>query len=1345
MSVLTPQAPIASWVPKGLARYKSIHRGETIIVCGCGASLSQFKPATDQITIGVNDVGRLFDPTYLVVVNPAKQFTGDRFKHVAATKARALFTQLELGTVSAPVVRVQLGRQGGVDLTGDALPYTQNSPYVAVCLAAYMGAARIGLIGVDFTEHHFFATTGRHPLSGRLAQIDKEYSALAVALAQRGIELVNLSAHSRLASLRKVDMAWIDDVGTTSSVTAKSTSSGLRIVSYATTPVAGVPALLARCIDAATEHSAQCVWAGGSYGNGVVFAGGVSWGRKPREAIGMLEAADMVIVHNGKVDPAHASVLQGKPLVTMAHNYGWNVDMQHVRRGMPGLVVGQYQATLPEFAGWRVVPNPLPLWECDHRLATKSQRITIAYTPSGRHECYPTGHRLYWHGKGYDTTMRVLDRLARSASVQLETTAGGQVTHERALQMKQRAHIVIDECVTGSYHRNSLEGLAAGAVVVNGVGILPGVERVLADCAPGSERSPFVFSRLDTLEDVLQRLIEQGPEALASQGRAGREWMERHWRFDEQWNRCWEDLFNKTERSRATLAAVPARRKAPDDVRVSVIIPHSGAARLPHLRTSLRALSCLSEADDILVIEAGPEPLATALCANLGARHLYVADDGPFERGRLLNVGAANARRELVLWQDNDLFYDAGFIARASAELTRRRLDVLLPYHRLHYLAAADTTRIFEGSMSPEEGAPERTLLGGVDVCGGMSLLARDFFRREGGIPCGFKGWGGEDNAWAHKAALLGRYAVTDDDRQVAWHLHHADSGAQAGQPVRHAQYDANVALLARHRGAGTAAAYRRRFPVEAAERGVESVDAPRASLRTPTQPLRNVFACLVHESLECVVDLVRNLRHFDPLSRIVLYDGSEGGHLLDPRLPWAEWGVRKHPAPRPMKWGRLHLFALECFRLLRDGPDYDTLTIVDSDQLLLRPGYSEFLAQRVGPLAGLGVLSNRPGHEAHDTEIAPAKTAQSEIELWRPWLERFEHGVRQWVHWTFWPSAVVTRTAGEAIVDLFDRDAQLVQTLERSRLWATEEILFPTLAALLGFRVEQNPCDHRHVLFRQPLDPRRLGEALATPDAFWIHPVARQYGDQLRTAIRKSASEYHAAPVARQPAPSHPGANPWLPVLRVARDIKGWLDEDEAELLALTARDVLAHSGPKRLIEIGSFCGKATFVLASAVRLADSSAAGSRVVAVDTFDGTIGALDTCVERHGDTRLKFDAMLRSHGLHHFVEVRVGRAQVLAFNDEVHFLLVDGLHDFASVALDFHAVAHALADRAVVAFHDYASYFPGVCSFVDELIGGGQWREKARAGSLLVLERVATVPTAVARESSAEPMATEDWH
>ena len=77
----------------------------------------------------------------------------------------------------------------GTELSGahDPLHYTQNSPYVALCLALHLGAERIGLIGVDFTEGHFFGRTGKHALVDKLAQIDAEYGRLAHAARQRGV------------------------------------------------------------------------------------------------------------------------------------------------------------------------------------------------------------------------------------------------------------------------------------------------------------------------------------------------------------------------------------------------------------------------------------------------------------------------------------------------------------------------------------------------------------------------------------------------------------------------------------------------------------------------------------------------------------------------------------------------------------------------------------------------------------------------------------------------------------------------------------------------------------------------------------------------------------------------------------------------------------------------------------------------------------------------------------------------------------------------------------------------------------------------------------------------------
>lgn len=210
MDIVTPSGIDAS----SLDAFRGAAAGADVIVCGCGTSAGLLTDPRRCITIGVNDIGRLFDPTYLVVVNPRSQFRGERFCHIEHSRAQALFTHLELGRVAPPVVKFRLGAYGGTELSDDgAMHYTQNSPYVACCLAAFLGARRIGLLGVDFTEHHFFARTGRHPLAGRLPQIDAEYGALAEALQRLGVELLNLSPVSRLQSLPRADLASFTEGG----------------------------------------------------------------------------------------------------------------------------------------------------------------------------------------------------------------------------------------------------------------------------------------------------------------------------------------------------------------------------------------------------------------------------------------------------------------------------------------------------------------------------------------------------------------------------------------------------------------------------------------------------------------------------------------------------------------------------------------------------------------------------------------------------------------------------------------------------------------------------------------------------------------------------------------------------------------------------------------------------------------------------------------------------------------------------------------------------------------------------------------------------------------------------
>ncbi|HET8772629.1 MAG TPA: glycosyltransferase [Thermoanaerobaculia bacterium] len=813
----------------GFAEYRNLHAGASVVVCGCGTSLSALTNPKRFVTIGVNDVGRLFDPDYLVVVNHRTQFSGDRFRYVAESRARALFTQLDLRISHPNVVHFRLGKRGGTDFADPSvLHYTRNSPYVAVCLAVHMGAKRIGLIGVDFTHDHFFAQTGAHPLQRELGQIDGEYGRLREACQRLGVELVNLSEGSRLASLPKMT---VDEFAA-----LREEERPLRLVSYATTPVAGVPSILARCIANATPHEARCVWETDRYGNGVAFRGDVEYGRSPAEAIRLLQAADAIVVHNGKVDARHRVYVDAKPVVTLAHNYAWNVDQRYMQKGYPGLVVGQYQATLPELAGWTAVPNPMPLDELVP--GAKNAEVTIAYTPSGRHERYPESHKLYWHSKGYETTARVLKALAQRHGVRLEMIGAQQVTHAESLAMKQRAHIVIDECVTGSYHRNSLEGLAAGCVVVNGLGIRPEIETVFRACAPDSEEIPFVSARLETLEEALEGLIALGIEGLLERGARNRAWMERHWLFAPQWIRVWRPAIEQameqaTVRAAKRVAAPPPALPVPLPVKaipvpppapkrrdpledVTIVVPCGGEERLRNLRAVVDALR-RAEVPHAILAESDTEPRAAAIAAEAGFRHVFVPREGSYHKARVMNEGAAAVTTGRFVWLDADLLVTRAFLEHAVAELEQQEVDALVPWTSCRYLSEADSAAVASGAVAPEACTPVNTYFTRGGCRGGVVAMRTEFVRQYGGVCEEFRGWGGEDNAFFHKVTVLGRAIATARTDQHIHHLWHPFSGGY-GPPVAmsaNPNYQKNVALMYEVRALRTRAQFLARFPAQ--------------------------------------------------------------------------------------------------------------------------------------------------------------------------------------------------------------------------------------------------------------------------------------------------------------------------------------------------------------------------------------------------------------------------------------------------------------------------------------------------------------------------------------------------
>ena len=188
-----------------LRDFRNIHAREAIIVCGCGMSAADFARPRLVRTIGVNDFGRKFDPDYLLVIDARRSFPPDRYTYIQNSRARFVFSDHPHRLRYSRLVRFPMRRSPQPNLENpDALYFTDKpvtSPYMGVALAAQMGSRLIGMIGVDFTEHHFFASSGTHALTRHLDGIDRRFAQLTAELSHHGVQLFNLSPNSRLRSV----------------------------------------------------------------------------------------------------------------------------------------------------------------------------------------------------------------------------------------------------------------------------------------------------------------------------------------------------------------------------------------------------------------------------------------------------------------------------------------------------------------------------------------------------------------------------------------------------------------------------------------------------------------------------------------------------------------------------------------------------------------------------------------------------------------------------------------------------------------------------------------------------------------------------------------------------------------------------------------------------------------------------------------------------------------------------------------------------------------------------------------------------------------------------------------
>jgi glycosyltransferase involved in cell wall biosynthesis len=244
--------------------------------------------------------------------------------------------------------------------------------------------------------------------------------------------------------------------------------------------------------------------------------------------------------------------------------------------------------------------------------------------------------------------------------------------------------------------------------------------------------------------------------------------------------------------------------------------------------------------------------------------------------------------------------------------------------------------------------------------------------------------------------------------------------------------------------------------------------------------------------------------------------------------------------------------------------------------------------------------------------------------------------------------------------------------------------------------------------------EPHRLSVDTTLRDvvAPWIEEAAEsrrsasREGGKLRPS--SNLAELDAAATAR--------------ILERMRPVEGWLRDEEAELLVAVARRAVTEHATPTVVEIGSFCGKSTIVLASAARTANPDAL---VYAIDPHEGVVGAEDGLDDLAvvAPTFEQFQRNIADAGLSEMIEPIRLHSYEVTWRSPIAFLFIDGLHGYSSVARDFFHFERHLLDGACVAFHDCDDSYPGVRTFVEGLAGSGCYEEMTRAGSLVVLRKL----------------------
>ena len=273
----------------------------------------------------------------------------------------------------------------------------------------------------------------------------------------------------------------------------------MKICIYSKTPLAAAPWELYKALKKYTLHEVNLINEKSRYRDGRSFPYSLLWGSNNGAAKEALANADLWHIHN---------YLPYEIVEYRAHQK----------------IMAQFHS-LPRLGNWKQLMDwadksytiKQPMQEKEYRLPSlpniidpdeylpkkRPNKIQIAFAPTTRAAIGNV------NSKGYEEVKKVLNKIASIRNVTIAWIEG--IPYIENLAIKRDSHILIDDVVTGNWHRTTLEGACFGCAVVNRV-----------------RKVPFVFATHRTLEERLLWLIDN-PYVLKDFQERMRLWILQEW------------------------------------------------------------------------------------------------------------------------------------------------------------------------------------------------------------------------------------------------------------------------------------------------------------------------------------------------------------------------------------------------------------------------------------------------------------------------------------------------------------------------------------------------------------------------------------------------------------------------------------------------------------------------------------------------------------------------------------------------------------------------------------------------------------------------------------------------